>query len=151
MVYQFYQQLASNDFCPDGLVTPRGYSCAEVTFEILDAKGKNLGECNVPIFKLYRFGFEYLAVTYDKLDCSADKVTNRKLGLVALKELLNPRTRDGTIFRKMGVMGIDQARDLCKISKDACVLKLFDRMPELSFCTKQKLWGFAPRYGICEK
>src|SRR5262245_21388226 len=77
VTYQFFQQLSSNDFCPRGIVTPRGYSCAEVTYAVLDAHGKSLGKCNVPIFRLYSFGFEYVAVTYRKFDCSDKSVRNR--------------------------------------------------------------------------
>ena len=141
MVYEFYQELAANDFCPPFLVTPKGHSCAEVTYDIFDASGKHLGKCNVPIFRLYSFGFEYVAVTYDKFDCTKEKQKNRNLAMVSLKELFDPRTRDNTTFRKIGVMGIDQARELCKASSDLCVMGLFSHEGELSYCAMKMLWG----------
>jgi hypothetical protein len=148
-IYEFYQQLNSNDFCPNWLMTPKGYSCAEVTYDIFEATGKHLGKCNVPIFRLYDDQFGYLAVTYDKLDCTAGKPKGRNLTIVTLEELFNPRTKDGTVFRKVSVMGIDQARALCDVSEDLCTLHLFDRTGELSYCTLQMLWGIPPRGGVC--
>jgi hypothetical protein len=150
-IYRFYQELTSNDFCPPWLVTPRGHSCAEVTYDIFDADGKHLGKCNVPIFRLYRFEFDYMAVTYDKFDCSAKKTTNRNLTIVMLQELFDPRTKDGTIFRKVGVMGSDQARELCKVSSDLCVMELFDRESELSYCALKQLWGLTPPPDLCAR
>ncbi len=140
MVYDFYRKLRSNDFCPRWLQTQRGYSCTEVTYEVLDADGKSLGRCNIPIFRIYESRSNYSAVTYEKLDCSkAPK--GRRLAVVALEELFDPRTKDGTTFRMIGVMGIDQARELCRVSDDACVIQLFDRENELSFCAIDSLWG----------
>jgi hypothetical protein len=144
MIYEFYQELASNDFCPRGQA-PFGHSSAEVTYNVLDANGKLLGRCNVPVFRLYRLGFDYLAVTFEKFDCSDRTPRNKALATVRLQELFGPRTRDGTTFEKVGVMGIGQARELCAVSKDLCVLKPFDREKELTHCAVVMLWPVARR------
>jgi hypothetical protein len=143
MVYDFYRKLSSKDFCPRGFSTPRGHSCAEVTYEVFSADGKSLGKCNIPIFRLYEYRAQYTALTYEKLDCSKTP-DGKTLAPVGLEELFNPTTKDGTVFRKIGVMGLDEAKDLCKVSEDACVIKLFDREKELSFCALQYLWGLLP-------
>lgn len=142
-VYEFYRKLRSNEFCPRGLHTQRGYSCAEITYDVLDANGSSVGKCNVPIFQIHEKGASYSAVTYEKLDCSkAPK--NAALAMVALEELFDPTTKDGTSFRMIGVIGIDQAREICRASADACVVKLFDRTRELSYCSIERLWPTEP-------
>lgn len=140
-LYAFYQTLASNDFCPPGLEIPRGHSCAEITYDVLDRDGELLRKCNVPIFRVYRYRSEYMAVTYQKFDCSDEALQNRSVSIVNLAELFDPTTKDGTVFQKVGVMGIGQATDLCSVSSELCVVELFDRQRQLSYCSSEQLWA----------
>jgi hypothetical protein len=140
MIYEFFQELNTNDICfQGGSWTPRGRSCAEITYDVFDGAGKHLGQCNVPIFRLYAIRFKYTVVTFKKFDCTKI-LKNRDLDLVALEEVLNPRTKDGTTFRKVSVLGLDQAQELCKVSSDLCVVDLFDHTKQLSQKALRALW-----------
>jgi len=140
MVYEFFKTIDTNDVCMQGgSRTPRGHSCAEITYDVFDGKGKHLGRCNVPIFRLYAIRFQYIAFTFEKFDCTK-MLKNRDLAVVDLKEILDPRTADGTVFRKVSVLGLDQAKELCEISSDLCAVNLFDHTKQLSQKALQALW-----------
>ncbi|HEV7692997.1 MAG TPA: hypothetical protein VGO52_19340 [Hyphomonadaceae bacterium] len=138
-VYKFFQQLVTNDLCPRGAWTPRGHSCAELTYDVFDSSGKHLGQCNIPIFRLYENRFEYIVLTFEKFDCANQKAM-KDLAPVHLAEILQPRTADGTILKKASIMGLRQARELCETSSDLCVEHLFDHTKQLSQKALFALW-----------
>ena len=140
-IYKLFRELDSNQLCARGTTTPRGYSCAEITYDVFDKNGKFLSKCNVPNFKLYGSkAFTYTVLTFDRFDCDRKSRVNRGLAGVELDEIMNPKTKDNTTFKVVSIMGHDQAKHLCAISSKICVEKLFDREEQLTFDAIAFLW-----------
>jgi hypothetical protein len=140
-LYKFFRALDSNAICPMDRDMPRGYSCAEITYDVFDADGKFVRKCNVPIFRINEIIWrEYSITTFQKYDCSKPK---KKLELeqILLKDILSPRTRDKTTFKPVSVIGLGQVKELCKVSSETCVSDLFNHAGQLSFRSLDSLWG----------
>jgi hypothetical protein len=141
-LYKFFRDLDSNAICPMTGETPRGYACAEITYDVFDADGTFVRKCNVPIFRINELIWrEYSITTFKKYDCSNPKKRKLEVEHILLKDILDPRTRDKTTFKPVSIIGLRQAKDFCKVSDKACVSDLFNHTEQLSFKALQSLWG----------
>ncbi len=162
--YELFTALEGTGICPTGGETPRGFSCAQVTYEVYTSDGEFLRRCNLPIFGLID-GVSVIPTSEDNMDDpeadlpqpemrgyfaqSFDRMTcgkNRKsdVELIPIQQIIKPRTSDGTTFRIASIMGYRQAQDICKASEAHCAIDLFDHRKSLSREALNSVW---PSFG----
>jgi hypothetical protein len=176
LAYELFTHLEGIGICPAGRSTPRGFSCAQATYEVYSEDGAFLRRCTLPIFALVdghdafpvdeeapaagglsgapvqqgeffreeETGFVkperegYFARSFRRMTCGDQK--KHDVELIPLQQLMKPRTEDKTVFQLVSIIGYAQAKEICAVSKEHCVLDLFDHKRSLKREALEAMW-----------